>query len=71
MSDEIEHYGDEGISSKDKKVPRWLFWSYPVIIIWGFIWFYLYWNGANGWIDRGYWFELEKAANTTMPYKKM
>ena len=65
--EEIEEYGDQYIASAGAKVPRWLLWSYGILVIWGFIWFSLYWNGVTGWLDRGYWFQLEKAANTTFP----
>jgi hypothetical protein len=69
MDEDIEYYGDQTIASKDAKVPRWLKWSYPIIILWGFVWLFLYWNGAHGWIDRGYWYQLEQAANTTIPFE--
>lgn len=65
----MEEYGDEFITSKDAKIPRWLFWSYWLLLVWGFIWMALYWNGAQGWIDRGFWFPLEQAANTTVPFR--
>ncbi len=68
MSD-IEEYGDEDIASADAKIPGWLKWSYLILIVWGIIWLFLYWNGAKGWIDRGYWFQLEQAANTTVPFR--
>jgi hypothetical protein len=71
LEDEIEEYGDPGISSKDAPVPRWLIFTYCILPIWGFFWLYMYWNGAHGWIDRGYWHELEIAANTTFPHKNM
>jgi len=64
---EMELYGDGSIKSADAKVPRWLIWVYILLPIWGVVWTVLYWNGAHGWIDKGYWFELEKAANTTYP----
>lgn len=69
MSDEIEEYGDAYIQSYDRKVPMWLKLTYILLPIWGVIWMALYWNGESGWLDRGYWIELEKAANTTYPYK--
>jgi hypothetical protein len=65
--DEIEYYGDEGIATKDLHVPHWLFWIYFLLPIWGILTFYVYWNGSYGWLDRGYWHELQKAANTTVP----
>ena len=69
MEKKIDEYGDSGIRSGDEKVPRWLKFVYISLPIWGIIWFFLYWNGVEGWLNRGYWFELEKAANTTMPNK--
>lgn len=66
MSDEdTEFYGDPGISSKDAKIPNWLKWVYFTLPIWGVISLYLYWNGSHGWLDRGYWQALQKAAHTT------
>lgn len=66
MSDhDTEFYGDPGIASKDAKIPQWLKWVYVTLPIWGLITLYLYWNGSHGWLDRGYWHQLQKAANTT------
>lgn len=68
MSDEELHeYGDPGIVSGDAKIPLWLKVTYIILPIWGIIWFALYWNGERGWLDRGYWIQLERAANTTYP----
>lgn len=69
--EELDIYGDQGITSAHAKVPTWLKWSYAFFVIWGILWLYLYWNGVEGWLDRGYWFELEKAANTTFPSKNL
>lgn len=69
--EEVEDYGDPGITSKDAPVPRWLIWCYILLPIWGFFWLYLYWNGSHGWLDRGYWRQLEIAANTTFPIKNV
>lgn len=65
--DEIEEYGEQGIASRDAPVPGWLKWCYLILPIWGFICLYLYWNGSYGWLDRGYWQQLQRAANTTFP----
>lgn len=65
---EKEEYGDPGIASFDAPFPRWLKIIYFVLPIWGVACFYLYWNGSYGWLDRGYWKELEIAANTTYPH---
>lgn len=63
--DEIEKYGDPGITSRDAKVPRWLIWSYILLPILGAVILYKYWNGSEGYLDRGYWQQLQRAANTT------
>jgi hypothetical protein len=60
-------YGDDRIKSRDAKVDGWLKFFYIVLPIWGFIILALYWNGSKGWLDRGYWNQLQKAANTTYP----
>lgn len=65
--DEIEEYGETGIYSADAKIPGWLKLTYLILPIWGIIWFFFSWNGAAGWMDRGHWSELEKAANTQFP----
>lgn len=66
--EEVETYGDTGITSAHAPIPRWLMWSYLLLPIWGFIWLALYWNGSWGWLDRGFWEQLQKASNTTYPY---
>jgi len=66
--EEIEEYGDYGISSQDAPVPRWLVASYIFWPIFGLIWLFYFWNGSYGWLDRGYWQELQRAANTTYPF---
>lgn len=66
-SEELEYYGDPGIASLDAKVPTYFLIIYVVLIIWGFVTFYFFWNGSAGWLDRGYWHELQIAANTTFP----
>ncbi len=64
----LDLYADGSIVSADAKIPQWLKWVYIIMPIWGLLWFYLYWNGSEGWLDRGYWGQLQKAANTTTPY---
>ena len=62
-------YKEEPIPSEEHKVPRWLALTYMILPIWGIVAMYIYWNGSvNGWFDRGYWTELQQAANTTFPY---
>jgi hypothetical protein len=65
--EELDQYGDTGITSGHAKVPKWLIWTYIIMPIVGIAVFYLYWNGSQGWLDRGYWKELQRAANTTFP----
>lgn len=65
---ELEDYGDPGILSADAKVPLWLKMTYIILPIWGIISFCIYWNGSHGWLDRGYWQQLQRAANTTFPF---
>lgn len=64
---EIELYGDPGIATFDAKVPKFLKATYLFWPIWGIITLYFFWNGSIGWFDRGYWRELQIAANTTFP----
>lgn len=63
---EIEEYPDN-ITSADTKVPKWLLLTYAILPIWGIFSLVYYWNGSEGWLDRGYWRQLQKAANTTFP----
>jgi hypothetical protein len=55
--DEVEKYGEAGI-------PTFLYFVYAILPFWGILWFYFFWNGSVGWLDRGYWSELEGAART-------
>ena len=65
--DEIEYYDDPGIASKDTPIPKWLKCVYATLPFWGIAVLVLYWNGSQGWLDRGYWQQLQTAANTTEP----
>ncbi len=65
--EELEYFGDTGIASAHAPVPRWLLWNYVFWAVFGLFWFALYWNGSWGYLDRGHWQELQKAANTTFP----
>lgn len=58
---------EPGIASADNPIPRWLIATYIVMPLLGLLIFVLYWNGSWGWLDRGYWSELQQAANTTFP----
>jgi hypothetical protein len=68
LDPEIAYYGDEGIESKDAPIPFWLKFNYVFWILWGVVAFYYFWNGSYGWFDRGYWNELQRAANTVYPF---
>ena len=52
--DDIELFAD-GISSKDAKISIWLKCLYVILPLWGILWFFLYWNGSTGILERGYW----------------
>jgi hypothetical protein len=67
MDEEVDVYADPDITSGHAKIDGWLKFFYIVLPIWGVIWLFLYWNGSHGWLDRGYWHQLEKAANTMFP----
>lgn len=63
----VVHYGkDEVDEFDDVGVPTFLKITYLVLPIWGILWFYSYWNGSHGWLDRGYWQELERVAQTKL-----
>ena len=66
-SEEVEWYGDAGVASSDAKVPKFLIFNYLFWPIWGIFTLYYFWNGSAGWMDKGYWHELQVAANTTFP----
>lgn len=76
MSEIDEHnaifeYGDPKIASDHQKVPKWVIWMYAIVFFHGVIWAVLFWNGNMGWLDRGYWHQLQKAANTTIPFENL
>jgi hypothetical protein len=64
----VELYGDPGIASRDTYVPRWLVINNWFWVVFGLFWMFYYWNGSHGWLDRGYWSQLQRAANTAYPY---
>ncbi|HEV8052748.1 MAG TPA: hypothetical protein VGP47_09645, partial [Parachlamydiaceae bacterium] len=66
--DDLELYGDPGIASRNAPVPKWLLFVNFSCVALGLLWLFLFWNGSYGWLDRGYWSELQRAANTTYPY---
>jgi hypothetical protein len=66
--EEVDTYGDTQITSLHNDAPKWLKWLYVLLPIWGIIWFYMFWNGSTvPFFDRGYWHQLQEAANTTFP----
>ena len=68
---DVVFYGDPGIASADAPPPKWLIFSNWFFVFLGLLWFYLFWNGSIGWFDRGYWNQLQRAANTAYPYTTM
>jgi hypothetical protein len=65
---DVDLYGDSGIASGHAPPPKWLIVSNTFFTIFGLVCLYLFWNGSFGWLDRGYWSQLQRAANTTYPY---
>lgn len=65
---ETEFYGDQYIASQNAPVPAWLQYSYVFWLVVGLAAGIIYWNGSWGWLDRGYWQQLQRAANTTYPF---
>lgn len=61
---EAESFGDPEIRSADAPIPRFLYWIYILLPIWGVVVFFLFWNGSTGWSDRSHWAELQSAAET-------
>jgi hypothetical protein len=66
-SEDMELYGDPGIATFDAPIPKFLILIYSILPILGLIALIYFWNGSRGWFDRGYWQELQIAANTTFP----
>lgn len=63
----VSRYGDNEVSEyHDTPVPTFLKYVYAILPVWGIIWFFLYWDGSYGWLDRGYWKELQSSANTRL-----
>lgn len=57
---------DEDIPQyQTNKFPKFLIITYIILPIWGIYWFVSYWNGSTGFLDRGYWHQLQVAAGTT------
>ncbi|SCA58754.1 Uncharacterized protein AB751O23_AN_00090 [Chlamydiales bacterium SCGC AB-751-O23] len=65
--DQLDQYsGGEIKEFKDTKVPTFLKITYFTLIAWGLTWFVFYFDGSQGYLDRGYWQELAQAAKTTI-----
>lgn len=60
---------EEEIVTEDNKIPKFLYFTYFVVIVWGLWGLIAYWNGSHGWLDRGYWKQLQEAAQTTSPQR--
>jgi hypothetical protein len=56
--------------SEERKIPRFLYFTYILLLIGGIWAFITFWNGSWGWLDRGFWHNLQQAAGTTYPYEK-
>lgn len=61
-------YDDVEIPSNDAPVHPLLKFNYILWIVVGLAVGVLYWNGSWGWLDRGYWQDLQRAAYTTFPF---
>jgi hypothetical protein len=71
MSDMDKYHVDDFADNEvqeyhDTPIPKFLMAIYVILPIWGIVWWALYWNGSQGFLDRGYWSDLERAAGTTM-----
>lgn len=64
MEEEIESYGDTGVTSQNHNISIWLKILYIFLPIAGLIWLYFYWNGFASRLDPDHWRLLQKAANT-------
>ena len=56
--------------TEENRIPIFLHITYIVVIIGGIWAFFAYWNGSHGFLDRGYWEPLQKAAYTTFPFEE-
>ena len=75
MTQKVEEQEPETVTFADGAIhelkespptPFYLKLSYILCISWGIVWMWMFWSGSWGWLDRGSWQGLEKAANTTM-----
>ena len=56
--------------SEERKIPLFLYITYGLVLVGGILGFITYWNGSQGWLDRGFWKPLQQAAETTYPFTK-
>ena len=68
---DLEFYADGSITSKDAPIPLFIFIVAGFLIVGTVFAAFFFWNGSQGWLDRGYWKELQEAANTTYPYRNL
>ena len=61
-----EYAGGEILEHTDKPYPKFLYYVYVILPIWGVYCLYSYWGGTQGALDRGHWQELQNAAFTTL-----
>jgi hypothetical protein len=61
----VESFADNEVQEfTDTTVPGFLKFIYLVLPIWGLWTIWAFWNGSHGYLDRGYWEELQSASNT-------
>lgn len=56
--------------TEENRIPIFLHVTYILVFVLGLWAFIVYWNGSHGFLDRGYWGALQKAAYTTYPFEK-
>ena len=64
-NEELDVYaGGEINEIKDTPIPWYIKWLSLILPLWGVIWFFYFNDGSTGWVDRGAWDDLQKAAQT-------
>jgi len=63
-------FDEEIPHTEERNVPKFLYVVYAVVLVIGILGFFFFWNGSKGWLDRGFWQGLQKAADTTAPYQQ-
>lgn len=67
----LETYGDHEVTEfANTPVPTFLKFVYLLLPLWGIFWWVQYWDGSAGFLDRGYWKELQVQARTTRATKE-